>query len=185
MSVNISEIENAILTRLKSKWSVKGGSTAVHEFDIGLDFEDILKTPAVSVTTEQIGLRHIVDMSFEIRPRLTVYMVFKNVGGPKGRRVGLYPMVLGVVGILAGQCLGLEIDPLMPERSAQEIFHKNLKEKGLLAYKVDFSTSFDIDRFDDEDLQRLISTSLQYYMNRESETADLTDIVTFEEPMDD
>ncbi|HEX2955725.1 MAG TPA: phage protein Gp37 [Chitinispirillaceae bacterium] len=182
MSVTITDIENAIVERMKKKWAAHGGITAVHEFDIGSDFESTLKTPAISVTTERIGLRHIVDMSFEIKPRLTIYMVFKNVGSLKGRRVGLYPMVLGAIGILAGQDLGIEIEPLMPDGSADEIFHKNLKELGLLAYKVSFVTSFDIERInDDEDVQKLIATGLYYYMKRDSEEADATDVVNLEE----
>lgn len=176
----ISDIENAILDRLRSKWAVKGGKTPVHEFDIGLDFEDVLKTPAISVSTEQIGLRHIVDMTFELKPRLTAYLVFKNVGGPKGRRAGLYPMVLGTIGILVGQNLNIDIEPLMPAGSAQEIFHKGLKEKGLLAYKISFETSFDVDRFDDETAEKLIALGNYYYLdNREGAVA--SDIIEFEE----
>jgi hypothetical protein len=136
MSVSIADIENAMIARVQDRWTAAGMTEIIEEFNVGLDFEDLLGVPAISFATERIGVERIVDGEFRITPVVSAYVVFKNPADPKARRQGVYPLVLGII--------GLDIDPLLPEGDVVEIFHAKLKEQKLTGFKTSFSTSFDI-----------------------------------------
>lgn len=175
----IEEIEAGIIDRIKDKWQRHGGITKVSTFDIASDFDTLLNPPAISVATETIGIRRIAD-GWELKPRISIYLAFKNVRSEKGRRQGVYPMILGTIGILAGHDLDLEIDDLMPVGQAQEIYHEQLKQKGLIVWRVNFETSFDILRMDDDsEAVRLISEGLHYFVNN-SESQNANDEISYE-----
>ena len=180
--ITISSIESAILARLQSKWAVSGGSQPVSEFDIGNDFNNILATPAVSIATERIGTKRITDTDYTMTPQCTLYMAFKNVAGPAGRRSGIYPIVQGVFQILIGKACGLDIKPLQPVGPINEVFHPNLKANGLIGFKMVFETSFDVDILDDEpDAVQLVSIGASYYLQPDDHVAEVTDIITIEQ----
>ena len=149
--ITIEGIETAVLNRLKQKWA------GVSEFDVGKDFESILKTPAVSVVVERIGFRRVIR-SYELEPVITIYTVFKSLR-PAERRAGVYPMVMGVIGLLVGRTLDLDIEPFEPAGPIVEVFHGTLKQNGLVAFKIEIKTTFDIDEFDEEEMIRLINTA--------------------------
>lgn len=166
----IEDIEQGIIDRLKALWPDHGGSTALNVFDIGNDFSDVVGNAAISIATESIGLSTLPDLGIKLTPQTSVYLCFKHVANAKGRRFGAYPMVLGVIGILTGQDLDLDIDYLMPAGAAQEIYHETLKSKGLVGWKIPFTTSFDIERLgDDETAVALISEGLFYHLREDAE----------------
>jgi Domain of unknown function (DUF1834) len=162
----IESIEQAMIGRLKDCWPEHGGATVLDTFDIGNDFSDVISNSAVSIATESIGMRALPELSLELKPTIIVYVCFKQVANAKGRRFGVYPLVLGIIGILTGQDLDLEIDPIMPAGAAQEIFHETLKQKGMVGWKIPFTTSFDIDRLDNESVATaLIAEGLSYHLD--------------------
>jgi hypothetical protein len=179
--ITLQAIEEAVLAFLQAHWPSGAGETKVAVFDIAKDFEDILATPALSVAIERVGWRKMVglDSGYELAPETSIYLVNKNVGGPKGRRQGVYPMVLGAAGILVGQELGLDIDPLMPVGAIEEIFHDNLKKIGCCAFKVGLRTSFDISMSDFGAAgSQLLTSGVEYYRLPAGEEADMEDEIT-------
>jgi hypothetical protein len=163
----LAEIEEAIVELTREKWPDQGGTTVVNEFDIELDFERVLNTPGLAVAIETVALRRNPDGSIHFIPTISVYLVFKNVGQPAQRRRGIHPMIVGTVCILSGSDLGLDIDPLLPI-SAGELLHEQLKAKGLIGFRLQFTSGFDVEKVDGEDAVRLMSESISYY--KESET---------------
>jgi len=163
MSVSIADIENAMIARIQSRWAAAGMTERIEEFNVGLDFDDLLGVPAISIATERIGVERIVDGEFRITPVLSLYIVFKNPADPKARRQGVYPLALAMVGILVNQKLGFDIDPLLPAGDVVEIFHAKLKEQKLTGFKTSFSTSFDISMDGDGgDLIKLAAITVNY-----------------------
>jgi hypothetical protein len=158
----LAEIEESIPNILRSKWDAMGGTVVVGVFDINKDFEDIIKTPAVSVAIEYIGLNVVVDGVVTFKPNIAVYQVFKDVGKPDQRRQGVYPIVMGCIRILTGSTLDLEIEGLEPV-SSNEIYHETLKKLGLICFKTSFKSSFNEESMDDADVVRLLSEGLNYY----------------------
>lgn len=175
----IAEIEAKILEVFKEKYGVAMSGSAIHEFDIGMDFSDLKAYPAVSIATENVGVRSVTDGTIEFKPRISIYQVFKNVGKPDQRRLGIYPIVVACVKILSGDDLNLEIDNLQPV-SCGEIYHEKLKEMGAICFKTQFETSFTEDAMDDQDIVHLLSEGLSYYLGSENDTPDATDNLTFE-----
>lgn len=178
----IDQIEQAILNRLRAHWQAHGGPVEMNVFDIGTDIKDVLKTPCVSIATERVGIRKIVSGTYELKPYIYLYICCKGVSGGKGRRLGVYPLVMGVLGILVGQELeeyDLEIDPLMPEGPAVEIEHETLQKMGFITFRVGFSTTFDIEQLDsDEVAMALISEGLSYHLRSDAIT-DAHDEITY------
>jgi hypothetical protein len=162
----IADIEQAIISMLKARWALLGNGSALNEFDINLDFNDVLNTPAVAVATEKFGTAFSTDETIKIEPVISLYHVFKNVGKPDQRRLGIYPIVTGCMQILSGQDFGLGIDPLRAA-GGNEVYHEKLKMMGLIGYKCDYHTSFNLDPFDPEsaDDVALLSEGLNYYCN--------------------
>lgn len=162
MSVTISDIEAGILSLLQERWTAAGIAERVEEFNVGMDFGDLLGVPAISLATENIGIERIADGNFKITPVISLYIAAKNPADPAARRAGIYPLVIGTIAILANQKLGLDIDPLVPGDAA-EIFHAALKEKGLIGFKLAFSTSFDVEMVGDGvDLVKLAAIAANY-----------------------
>lgn len=177
----IEQIETKIIERLQARWATNGGATALAMFDVGKDFEDVLTNAALSIATEKIGFSRKSE-GFEVKIQIAVYVCFKDVGSSKGRRTGVYPMVLGTVAILAGQDLGLEdIDELVPDGSAVEVFHENLKKRGMVGFRIPFTTAFVIDRLlDDATITKLLSEGISYHLDGNA-TTDAHDEVTYPE----
>lgn len=150
----ITKIEAAVIARLKSNWA------KATEFDITKDFGNIISYPSIAVTTEKIGFEWVIS-SYELRPVISVYMVFKAVQ-PAPRREGIYPMVTAAAVLLAGRRLGLDIDPLKPSGPIIEIVNEALVRTGAVAFRMELETAFAIDT-DDGGMARLLSTANDYH----------------------
>lgn len=158
----ISNIERNALDWLQQRWPVDINEKRIAQFDIGKDFSDINQFPAVAAATESIGMRRNPDGSISFAPVISLYLVFKNVARPDQRRAGIYPIITGVVSLLSGRTLGLEIEPLLP-LPAKEIYHNQLKEIGGIGYLLQFKTDFDIDKIDEQQAIDLLSIAIKYY----------------------
>jgi len=162
----LGQIEEAALALLMAHWPTKGGATSVNQFDAAGDLSDILKTPAISLRIEKIGIRKLdMDGSTELAPVLSIYLAFKDAAKPDARRRGVYPMVFGTAEILIGQKLGLEIAPLQLVGEIGEISHEQARQLGLTVFKVDLETSFDIDSsfFGERNAAQLLKIASDYF----------------------
>jgi hypothetical protein len=174
----LADIEKSILNLLNSKWA-SAGAGSISEFNINLDFSDIIGTPAVSIAIESIGSHSPVDGVITLEPVVSIYQVYKDVGNLERRRSGVYAIIGSVVRMLSFSTLGLDIEPLEPAGS-KEIFHEKLKDLSCVCFKSDFKTSYDEQSLDDSGEIDLLSESLRYYKGAtESELA--LDAVDLEE----
>lgn len=159
----IAEIERAVIQWLTDHWQDIEGQPMVGQFDIGKDFSDINSTIAISISTEMIGIKRNADGSLNFAPVISIYMVFKNVGRPDQRRAGIYPILEATAVLITGKKFDLDIEPMIPSGSAQEIYHDKLKEIGSICYRMQFTTNFDGSAIDDSDAVRLITDAITYY----------------------
>jgi hypothetical protein len=158
----MTKLVAAVIDRLKSNWPKAA------EFDINRDFANIISWPSLAVTVEKIGVERQAALmeqgagSYEFRPVVSVYMVFKAVQ-PTPRREGVYPMVTAVAALLLGQTFGLEIAPLEPDGPIIEIVSAELVKTGAVCYKMDLKTAFAIDTGDGGEMERLLVTANDYH----------------------
>ena len=176
----IAEIETGIINYLREKWPVHGSDKSINEFDINRDFDDIINTPAVSVATEKVGVRSVDDETLEIKPVISLYIALKNVSKPDQRSHSILPIVVAVLRMLHKQNVELvDIEGLQPV-GCSEVFHENLKKKGLAGWKLTFTTLFEVETIDDADAIRLLSEGLSYYVGEEFATEHATDSIDYE-----
>lgn len=174
----IAEIETGIVSFLQARWPQFGGATSVNEFDINLDFEDIVRCPALSVATERVGIKRMTGEKFDLVPFMGVYQVFKSPSKIDLRKLGVYPIVISVIQILLGQTLGITaIDGLVPV-SCDEVSHEKLKELGSVCFRTVFRTAFTVNAIDMEDAVQLLSENLRYHFDTVGAIPEANDIVT-------
>lgn len=149
----MAEIEANILAGLKTAGfgivdtEPRGGGQAVNY-------------PAVFVFTEAGTFSRVSQKSHHCA--LTVYLVvaFRHSQGETARRRGIYPIIEGLVSLLYGQRLGLDIDPLKPVRFGN-ITDKDMEDKSVVAYQIEFATGFDVS-IKPEDGPELLRVGLSY-----------------------
>lgn len=175
----IADIETKIVEFLKSQWREYGGSTQVNEFDINLDFEDLLNSPAISVATENLEVRVVTPGVIRFKPTISLYTVFRDVGRQDQRRHGVYPVVVASIRLLSGKVLDdLDMDGLTPV-SCKEIYHAKLKERGLICFQTQFTTFFDDESIDDQDVVQLLTEGLSYYLGETNDNVNATDEIAY------
>jgi len=166
-------IENAIIDRLET------GGLSVRDIDIKKGARGLIY-PAIFVSTTAGEYKKLGQVKYKCSPTIAVVAVFKHRGGEKERRHGVYPILEGIVLRLMLQDMGLEITPLVPVRF-RNVTDKALGEKGLMAYQIDFKTSFTVTRVDDEVAVDLLKVGLEYYLQDpvDDGVADAEDLIEF------
>lgn len=168
--MTIAQIEDAIITRLEAQ------NLQVGEIKIQKGTEGYLR-PTVSVATEEGKFTRITDVTYNQTLNIHVYVVFKNFKNEAERRKGLYPILEGIIGILALQKLGLAIEALKPVRFGN-VTTEEMDGLGLLAYEIVFETGYNITKMDEEQAVDLLKVGLDYYLKPGDDASDASDIVT-------
>ena len=165
------EIENAIIDRLET------GGLSVRDIDIKKGTKGLIY-PAIFVSTTAGEYKKLGQVKYKCSPSIAVVAVFKYHGKEKDRRHGIYPILEGIILRLMLQDMDLEITPLVPVRF-RNVTDKALGEKGLMAYQIDFKTSFTVTRVDDEVAVDLLKIGLEYYLQdpEDDGVADAGDII--------
>jgi len=169
----LTEIENAIIDRLET------GGLSVRDIDIQKGAKGLIY-PAIFVSTEAGDFKNLSQVKFKCSVTVSVIAVFKSHKSEKKRRHGVYPILSGVLLRLMLQDLGLNITPLFPVRF-RNVTDRRLAEKALMAYQLDFRTSFELTRVDDETSVDLLEVGLKYYLQEpvDDGEADAGDELTF------
>lgn len=170
MSVTIAQIEDAILERLKSK------ELTVREFDVQKGVEGLV-TPACYIAIDAGSFKRLSQSVFRQILTITLYIVFKHLKDEKERRRGIYPILEGVIGLLTMQTLDLDILPLTP-KSFRNITDEDSFRAGLIAYQIEFETSYDVVAMSDDVAGELLKIGLNYYLKPGDEIPDASDLVT-------
>ncbi len=168
--MTIAQIEDAIIQRLKDK------GLQVRDIDVQKGIEGIPQ-PAVYVATEEGRFEKIGQITFKQSLSIVLYIVFKHLKSEKERRRGIYPIIEGIIGILMLQDMGLAIEPLKP-RSFKNITDEDSDRAGLMAYQIEFETSYNIARMEDEVATDLLKIGLNYYLKPGDDVSDASDLVT-------
>ncbi len=154
----LTEIEQAILTKL----SDNGLSSKI--FDARADRQN-LSPPVVFCAIEEASFSRVtMNKVFKQEVSIFLTIVFETLENEAARRSGIYPILEGVIGLLMLQKLGLAITPIVP------VGYKNVTDKedaqnGQLWFQIEFKTSFNIEKTDDEaDAVELLKIGLEYYL---------------------
>ena len=167
--ITMSQIEDAIVQRLKGK------GLQVRDIDIQKGIEGIAQ-PAVYVAIEDGRFEQVSNYTFKQILSIFLYIVFKHLRTEKERRRGIYPILEGIAGTLTLQDLGLAIEPLKPIRF-RDITDDDTANAGMIAYQMEFETSYNITRVDDETVTDLLRIGLNYYLKPGDDAVDAS-IVT-------
>jgi hypothetical protein len=166
----IAEIEDKIIQRLKDK------GLQVRDIDEQKGIEGIPQ-PAVYVATEEGKFERITQSTFRQTINIFLYIVFKHLKSEKDRRRGIYPILEGIIGILMLQDMGLRIEPLVP-RGFRNITDDDTARAGMMAYQVEFETSYTIVRMEEEVATDLLRVGLNYYLKPGDDVVDASDTIT-------
>jgi hypothetical protein len=164
-------IETAILDLLGAR------DLQVRDIDIDKLKAGIIH-PAVFVSTEEGSFTKEGQKSFRCGVRIFLVVVFHNVKGEKERRQGLYPIVLGITGLLMLKTLGLDIAPIRPVRF-RNVTTEAFRKMNLCAYEIELATAFSLKAEDQELADELLRIGLNYYLQdpADDHRADAGDVV--------
>jgi hypothetical protein len=171
--VTLNDIEETIVTRVQSKLSAAAGFVAAQRGIEGIP------QPAVYVSIEEGSFRKITSTTWEQAVTCFVDIVFSNLQNEAQRRKGIYAILEGVVQCLLMQKLGLDIAPLAP-KSFRNITSAEHASKGLIVYEMEFNTSCNISKLDEEETTDLLEIGLSYYLQdpTDDDIPDAADTVT-------
>jgi hypothetical protein len=172
MTVTFAEIEEKLVALLKSK-----GLAATEA-----DLPSVLAcktSPSFHCRIASFKCENVVMRKFKIVPAISVYLALKNVSIEKNRRQSIYPLIQGIIGILAFQDLGLSIAPLRIQ-SGQELILPEFADSGIILYQIDLVTGFTCD-MSDEKTMTMLRMNLEYYLKPGDTVADAVDIPVPEE----
>ncbi len=138
--------------------------------------------PAVFAAIEAGAYRKISQSTMRCEAKLLVAVAFKEVANDRKRRAGAHLILESVIGLLSLQTFDLSITPLAAERF-YNITDDELADRGIVAYQIEFATSFDVQKQEDDAAEDLLRIGLNYYLQDPADdgTADAADEITLSE----
>lgn len=169
----ITAIEEAALARITAAIAAVASSGAQK------DTRQLLTPTAVACAVLEGSFEHVARYSWRQNCTVSVLVKFKNMQSEEARRKGINPLVKGIILLLAGQKLGLDIKELQP-KSFRDVTNEEKYVGGVIEYLLEFTTAFHIDRQDDEVVTDLITIGLQYYLQDPADdlVVDASDTIT-------
>lgn len=173
-NTQLKDIELRALQRIKDK----GKSLKIESFEARKEAGDPIADVSVYAHIDDGGIRKITINKMKIEVVLKISIVFKHLNEEQDRREGIYPILLGVIGILTGQKLDLQIDPLKPT-GFRNITDGYDEKAGLIVFQMKFGTGFVITEMSDETAEDLLRIGLNYYLQDPADDGveDATDVV--------
>lgn len=155
----LSAIEDAIVDTLDSQQLFQ-----VRDVDID-KIKQGLVHPAVFVSTESGAFTRVTGHTYRCKAGIFLVAVMKDFKDERARRRGIYPILMGIILLLAGKRLSLEITPIAPVRF-RNVTHEALRKLGLTAYEIELSTSFDVTVADEDDTTAfdMLHLGVSYYL---------------------
>ena len=166
----VTAIEEAVLDRITSRIAeLKTGANQK-------DTKQLLTSHAVAVAVLE-GTFEKVAGSWRQDVTVSVLVKFKNMNSEEARRKGINPLCKGIIGLLIGQKLDLDIKELQPKRF-RDVTTEEKYNGGVIEYLIEFSTAFYIKKQEEEEVNDLITMSLTYMLKPGDDTADASDTLT-------
>lgn len=167
----ITQIEEAVVNRIKAKLSSAAGFVAVQRGIEGIP------QPAIYVSAEEGKFEKVTQSTFKQDLTLYVDIIFEHYSNEGERRKGIYLILEGIVQTILLQKLGLDISPLIP-KSFRNTTDEDLKGKGLIAYTLEIETSYYIKKVEDEAVTDLLKVGLEYYLKPGDAVKDANELVS-------
>ena len=170
-----TDIELAVLNTLTAK--IAGIRAAANQKDqVGL-----YPGPTVSVAIFEGSFEKVTQVTWKQKVTVNVLLTFKHERGEEERRRGINPIVQGVIQTLMLRDLGLAMETLKPGRF-HEVTDADDYEARTIVYLVEFSTSFNLTRLEEEAAGELLNVGLNYYLKPGDDVVDASDLVELEGP---
>jgi hypothetical protein len=77
------------------------------------------------------------------------------------RHKRLYPILQGILHLLSGEDLGLDISPLTPG-AFRDVSFEELSSIGAIAWQIDFSTDYTLETASKEEAEQMIELAISY-----------------------
>lgn len=167
----ITAIEEATLDRITSRIAeLKTGGNQK-------DTKQLLTANAVAVAVLEGTFERVTNSSWRQDCTVSVLVKFKNMNSEEARRKGINPLCKGIILLLVGQKLGLEIKALQP-KSFRDATSAEKYTAGVIEYLIEFTTSFYIEKQDDEVVTDLLTVGLSYLLKPGDAVVDASDEIT-------
>jgi hypothetical protein len=140
-----------------------------------------LTQPAVYVSAEAGTFERQTQWTYKHTVTVYVDIIFSSLKDQKSRRDGINLILEGALQLLLLNTLGLAIDPLKP-KSWRNTTTEELDGLGLISYSLELTTSFLVEKQEEEVVTDLLTVGLTYYLQEpDDETADAADVVNLPE----
>lgn len=167
----LSEIEQAVKNRIGDKLAEAAGRIEIQRGIEGSPRQ------AVYVSVDEGSFNKVTSETYNVVVKIFVDILFSNMQSEEERRKGIAPILEGMSQCLLLQTLGLKIDPIIP-LSFRNTTTQELKEKGLIAFTLEFRTKFSMHKISDEAVTDLLVVGLNYYLKPGDDVVDASDTVT-------
>jgi hypothetical protein len=173
----LSDIENGIVERLNTK--LTGVTKAfVDKARSNLN----LNLPIIDVIVGGGTFTSATMSQYKVKTQVFVVLTFKNLKSEADRRKGVYPILIAILLLLAGNKFGLKIDALAPKR-LDNVTEEVEAKAGKIVFQIEFETGFVLTPTSDEELVDLLTVGLAYYLEdpANDDVADASDTVTLDQ----
>jgi len=172
----LTDIEEKIVEILDA------GITGVHRVSVDeAHSARALNVPVVDVIVGG-GAFARVAQHYKLTAQVYAIVTFQHLRSVADRRKGVYPILEAIIGLLAGNTLGLAISALVPRR-LDNITEEREAQEGKIVFQLEFETSFTAAAQTEEELKDLLAIGLNYYLQdpADDKKADAADEVSLEE----
>ena len=138
--------------------------------------EGIGPSPSVDAGCLEAGFRRVSKRCWSQEVTLSLLVTLANPKSEEARRKGINPLIQAIVQLLLDQKLDLEISALQPV-NWREVTNEDDHAEGKIRYLIKMSTSFDIEKQDDEEVDDLLTVGLSYLLKPGDAVADATDTI--------
>lgn len=170
----LNEIEQAALQRITDKLA------AIRKAGGKKGGEIVGPSPSVDAGCLEGGFERVAG-KWKQTVTLSLLLTFASPKSEEARRKGANPLVEGIVLYMLEQKLGLGITALQPLRW-REVTNEDDYTEGKIKYLIQFSTSFTIEKLDEEEVEDLLGVAAEYLLKPGDDRIDAADENPVEAP---
>ena len=152
----ISEIENAIIARLKARLAYLVDAFSYQGSDPEAVLQQLIRRmPATAVVFTGADFERVGQKSWRKVGQFKILVAVQNLRSEQARRQGsgsekgAYKVIEDIESALIFKDLGLEIEPLLP-LEVQNLFSDQVKSIGVSAYGLTFQTAWVVEEAEEE-----------------------------------
>lgn len=170
----ISDIEEAITRSLETR------GLAVTDFNIADDVTSV-RCPAANISLWSGSISEVTRNTYRMNSEFMVTLIVENLRDEKARRKAVYPLVMGVVQILAGQKLYVEREDVLVEVPTKIVkpagVKKLLDSRTRIAYGVRLNIPFMFSATTVEEAESILEIALQFLWKPGDDNVDFSSVL--------